>query len=249
MKRTPWQGTRQILQFNWPFYALLAPLWVGGWAMLRVRRWPRPLDMTGNAALGLGAWWALASVVVSWWVYDASPLMRWQWVLDVLPTKPRRWGNFHAGLDESTPALRQLLGGDGQAFDFFDADIMTEPSIRRARALHTPEIPPHAVDFRALPLSDWGLDATFVFFAAHEIRDYAQRERFFAELHRVLDEGGTLLIAEHGRDAANFAAFGPGAMHFFAPAEWEALASCGFETLVQTRITPFVRVWAWRKIG
>ncbi|RYG73782.1 class I SAM-dependent methyltransferase [bacterium] len=247
MKRGRFDGTKQILQFNWPFYAIAAPLLVTGAAALKLRRWPRLIAAGGAAGIAASAFWMVASVAASWWVYDASPIMKWRWLRDYFPTAPSRWANFHAGLDESTPALRELFGTDGIAFDFFEAATMTEPSIRRARALYSPDIEADNVDFRALPLEDGALDAAFVFFAAHEIRNPRDREAFVAELHRVLAIGGQLVLLEHVRDAANFAVFGPGAFHFWSAEEWRRLTRPGFEVEVETRMTPFVRLWIWRK--
>jgi len=247
MKRGRFAGTKQILQFNWPFYALLAPILLSAKWVLQWRKWPRPLELLGNSGILLGAWWAIAAIAVSAWIYDFSPLMKWRWISDFLPQKPENWANFHAGLDESTPALREILGSDGRVFDFFDAQTMTEPSIRRARALCQAEITPEVADYRALPIDSSSLDAAFIFLAAHEIRDFSEREKFFTELKRTLKKGGTLIVAEHVRDLANFAAFGPGALHFFAASEWEALGAT-LELKARHKITPFVRIWVWEKI-
>lgn len=246
MKRSRLAGTRQILQFNWPFYAALVPLLGGASWVLCARPWPRWIALGGRAGIALGAWWGAAAIAASWWIYDRSELESWRWVEKQLPGKAARWANFHAGLDESTPALLELLGGQGQVFDFFDEKTMTEPSIKRARALCQPEVEPVPVDFRALPLESDSLDAAFVFLAAHEIRNFSGREQFFVELRRVLKGGGTLVVAEHGRDLANFGVFGPGAFHFFAAREWEALGA-RFETGEKFNITPFIGVWKWTK--
>ncbi len=248
MKRGRFDGTRQILQFNWPFYAVAAPLLTLGSLILKRRVWPRWIRFGGQSGVLAGAFWILSSIAASWWVYDASPIMKWRWLRAYFPENPPRWANFHAGLDESTPALRELFASHGQVFDFFDAPTMTEPSIRRARAIVTPQIAPASADLRALPLPGASLDAVFVFFAAHEIRAPRDRESFFAELNRILDRGGKLVLLEHVRDAANFAVFGPGALHFWSASEWRRLAQPHFEVEVETRITPFVRLWIWRKI-
>ena len=83
----------------------------------------------------------------------------------------------------------------------------------------------------------------FVLFAAHEIRHATSRELFFHELRRVLAPDGTVLLVEHARDFANFAAYGPGFLHFLPPAEWRRLASItGLKLITEKRFTPFVRV-------
>ena len=121
---------------------------------------------------------------------------------------------------------------------------MTEPSIRRARRLTPAAFPALPADPNALPLETGTLEAAFVIFAAHEIRDAEARLRFFRELHRVLAPGGRLLLVEHLRDAANFLAFGPGFLHFLPRGEWLRLAhASGFAIVREFGITPFVRVF------
>ena len=246
MPRPPFHGTRQIIQFNWPFYAIAAGAMGAGIALLRARRWPTLLEWGTKIGLAAGAWWSLSSVAVSWWVYDASPLYKWNWLRRYFSENPRHWATFHAGVDDATPTLRELFGNAGATYDFFDASVMTEPSISRDRAVSRPEVTPVAVDFRALNIESDALDAAFVMLAAHELRKASDRDQFFAELQRVLKPDGTLVVAEHGCDIANFAAFGPGAFHFFGAREWRRLGE-NFETIDELAITPFVRVWVWRK--
>lgn len=245
MPRSSFHGTRQILSFNAPFYALSVAAIGAAWVFSRFQ--PRGIVRIGaQIGAALGAFWTLASIAASWWVYDFSGLMKWRWLEDFFEQKPKRWANFHAGLDEATPILNQIFG-DGEVFDFYDEKTMTEPSIHRARRLFECEIAPQAADFRALPMENEVLDAAFVLFSAHEIRDARDRESFFAQLHRVLALGGRLIVVEHVRDAANFAVFGPGALHFWSAAEWERLARPGFALRHARKFTPFARVWVWEK--
>ena len=125
-------GVRQIVRFNWPFYAL------AGAALLIappvIARLPLPGPAARvflYAATGLAALWVVTSLVASWIVYDRSPLMRWDWLPRALGFTPGAWINIHSGLDESTPALRALFGAEhGRVFDMFDpgADDRTDPS-------------------------------------------------------------------------------------------------------------------------
>ncbi len=248
MSRSPFHGTRQILQFNWPFYAIAATAATVAVAALRARRWAPIVERGAQLGLVAGAWWSAASIFVSWWIYDVSPLYKWHWLRAYFPENPHAWATFHAGVDDATPMLRELFGSDGAAYDFFDAKVMVEPSIHRARAVSRPEVEAATVDFRALNIESDSLDTAFVMLAAHELRERADRERFFAELRRILKPDGQLIVAEHVRDAANFVAFGPGAFHFFAASEWRHLGEM-FETVDAFKITPFVRVWVWRKAG
>ena len=85
----------------------------------------------------------------SWIVYDRSGLMHWDWILQALGFDPASWINLHAGLDESTPALRTLFkDAPGRVFDIFDPAEMTEPSIVRARRLADNAITPESARIR-----------------------------------------------------------------------------------------------------
>ncbi len=243
------RGVRQIVRFNWPFYAAgavtLAAVEVGttfvsiapatGWLL--------------HAVTGLAAAWIVGSLLASWVIYDRSPLSRWEWIGGVLAFHPRRWINVHAGLDESTPALRRLLApSTGRVFDIFDPVQMSEPSIARARRLCRPEITPEHVDFRQLPASRASIDAAFLLLSAHELRTDAARRTFFSELHRILVPEGRVVVAEHLRDWANFAAFGPGFLHFFSRRTWaRCFVRTRFAIEREFSITPFIRVFVLRR--
>lgn len=250
-ERRPFQGVWQIWQYNWPFYAIGASVASVGAALLRSGLFPRWLASIGWFGVALAIWWLIASLVASWWAYDASPLYRWEWVRPLFPDAPQRWANLHAGLDESTPALRHLFPGtSGLVMDFFDPRTMTEPSILRARRLTSSQEPAIAVSADSLPIGDNTLDAVFLFFAAHEFRHAAEREALFAEIARVLRPGGRVVVAEHGRDEANFAAFGPGFFHFWPPTEWPRLARLsGLNVASHQRMTPFVHLFVLEKGG
>lgn len=251
-QREKWQGARQIWQFNWPLY--VAGITASACsAVLALRTSRKYLQVLFGAGSAVAAWWTIGSFAISHWIYDRSKLCRWNWIADEFESAPERWGNFHAGLDESTLGLCELWPqSEGAAYDFFDGTVMTEPSIRRARDLFAAPIElqnlTRDVDFRVLEMPGKYLQGAFVLFAAHELRETAQRAQFLGELQRVLDDDGALIIAEHARDAANFVAFGPGFLHFFAPASWrKLLQNAGFEIQREQRITPFVRVWTCRK--
>ena len=94
-----------------------------------------------------------------------------------------------------------------------------------------------------LALASNSCDAIVVAFAAHELRDARTRELFFDELHRALAPHGRVILVEHVRDWANFAAFGPGVLHFQSRVEWLRLAAhAHLKVADERRITPFVMV-------
>lgn len=249
MRRGRFQGTIQILQYNWPFYAAATIISIALIGALCVLPLPPPLRFIGFLGAGLALFWTISSIAASYYVYDVSPLCRWDWIASLMGKTPRTWANLHAGLDESTLDLRRLFpGSEGHVFDFYDADTMTEPSIRRARRITPSPVPAIPVLITDLPLEAGTLDAAFLLFAAHEIRQYALRRRFFQELHRVLSPDGQIIIAEHLRDEANFLAFGPGFLHFFPRSEWLSLAAdCGFIVTAESAVTPLTRAFVLEK--
>jgi SAM-dependent methyltransferase len=242
-------GVRQIVRFNWPFYvasagALAIGVSVAFWLPLGPAI--RALTLSG---LGVAAFWLLASLTASWVVYDLSALMRWQWILRALGLRPRTWINIHAGLDESTPALRALLPeSTGRVFDIYDPAEMTEPSIARARALARNEIDPEPADFHRLPPADGTVDAALLLLSAHELRTDAARGALFREIRRVLAPSGRVIVAEHPRNWANFLAFGPGFLHFHSLATWRrSFASARLAIRTEFSLTPFVRIFVLEK--
>jgi SAM-dependent methyltransferase len=241
-------GLVRMIRFNWPDYALAAAAIA---ALSAVAVWA-PLGVAaravGAAGASLAAWWIAASLVTGWWVYDRSPLYRWTWVTTLLPQAPREWANVTAGFDESTDVLRSLLGGDGTTIDLFDPVLMTEASIHRAHADRPPATGTIPGTPARLPLGDASLDAAFVIFAAHELRERDDREALFAELARVIRPGGSVALVEHPRNLPNLIAFGPGALHFFPTAEWRRLArTTGFEINAGRSMTPFVSALILRR--
>ncbi|MBA3685567.1 MAG: class I SAM-dependent methyltransferase, partial [Planctomycetes bacterium] len=98
-----------------------------------------------------------------------------------------------------------------------------------------------------LPLPDAWADAVFVLFAAHEVRDDAERAALFCELRRVLAPGAAIHVVEHLRDPANVLAYGPGAWHFLARATWlRTFAAAALHVTSERRMTPFLR---WFVLG
>jgi len=246
-ERKALQGTLQIIRYNWSFYLVGALGILVAVTLLELVHWPRLLEALGIVGVCLGVWWLLASIVASWWVYDLSPLMSWQWLADLVPAGELRWANLHAGLDESTPQLTKLWGPPVEVLDFFDSVEMTEKSIHRARAL-VEEPKAKNTSYSSLPLETGGLDLACVIFSAHELRSPAAREAFFGELKRGLAPSGKLLVVEHVRDLANLGAFGPGFMHFMPDSEWKRLADReGLRPLKLGRLTPFIHFYLWEK--
>ena len=239
-------GVRQILRFNWPFYAigipvaLIAPLAIG------VISVPSPIHILLYSGTALVWLWLVGSIVASWLVYDRSELMTGSWVLPALGRAPRAWVAVHAGLDEMTPALESVLASRGRTLDIFDPREMTDSSIARART--APGGHSERVDFRRLPIADASVDAVFLMLSAHELRTHPTRAALFSEIRRGLARGGRVVVAEHLRNFANFAAYGPGALHFHSRRSWlRTFGAAGLAVSHERSITPFVHVFILRR--
>jgi SAM-dependent methyltransferase len=248
-RRGRYRGTVQIILYNWPSYVFGALVCLLALALALLA----PLPAYARLLLGAGAacagFWLVGSVVASYWVYDHSDLCQWDWIRGLFPVAPARWANIHAGLDETSLKLLSLFPRTGSTIlEIYDPVKMTEPSIRRARRLTPAPVPATHAEIAALPLNDEELDAAFLIFAAHEIRQPDLRLRFFHELHRVLKPGGRILIVEHLRDLPNFVVFGPGFLHFHSRRAWLRLANeGGFAVAREFRYTPFVDVFLLEK--
>jgi len=246
--RSRFQGLAHVLRYNWPYYGAAAAAIVAAIAITRWADLPAPVSWLIRIGAGVAAFWSLGSILVTFYVYDLSHLYRWHWLATLLESRPRRWATFHAGLDETSDALRALYpGSHGDVFDVYDPRTMTEPSIERART-NSGDSTASKADAGALPIADSQIDAAFLIFAAHEIRNPADRVRFFQELRRTLRPSGRIVLVEHLRDIWNFAAYGPGFRHFFSRAEWTRVAAAaGFSLQAERSVTPFVRCFVFKK--
>ena len=247
--RKRFRGVLQIIRFNWPHYAAGAGAIALSLAALRLVLMPAAVRDFAWICIFLAGFWTVSSLVVSHWVYDRAGICELHWIKEALVDVPVRWVNLHAGFDEFTIGLRALFPqSHGGVWDFENARVMTEPSIARARRMATGAPLALKVNYALLPEQDGALDTAFLLFAAHELRLRAARVRFFCELFRTLGPAGSLLLLEHLRDWANFLAFGFGALHFLSRDEWlRAAGGAGFKLEREFSITPFVRVFLFRR--
>jgi ubiquinone/menaquinone biosynthesis C-methylase UbiE len=242
-------GVIKIVRFNVQFYILSALGIMGAGLLLATRRLPQSLQLIVLCGAALAMFWTLSSLLVSWYVYDHVGVTRWQWLRPRLHVPLHRWANIHAGLDESTTALRQMFPqADGSVVDIYDSQEMTEPSIARARRIHPSTAPFNAGKHNALPLSDNDYDTVFLLFAAHEVRTAEHRTELLREVARVLRETGHVVLVEHMRDWKNFLAFGPGFLHFHSRRNWlRSIRNGGLFVEQESQITPFVACFVLRK--
>lgn len=249
--RGPFQGVTQSIVFNWTKYATAIPVCIGLFSLPMLVELGRPLSWACYILGGLAGWWAIASVIAAYWVFDLAGIYELTWFDRAGIASPRRWVNIHAGLDEFSLLLERRLQREPVAvLDIYDPEKMTEPAIARARGVY----PAHARTVRAshaaLPVASGSCDAVFVLFAAHELRTQADRVAFLAEVRRGLAPDGIAIVLEHLRDVPNFIAFGPGFFHFMRRKDWvAAFSGAGLRVDREFRITPFVRLFVLRAVG
>lgn len=243
------QGVRNIVRFNWHFYAVAGGvLLLGG-----------GLAVYSNAVVRLFAYVLLALVViptivslaVSYYVYDCSVLYSFTWLNTTILHCKGVVVNVHAGFDETSALLvQQLTQAKLRVLDFYDPAEHTEVSIRRARAAYPPFPGTEQVQPYALPVPDGLAEQVFVILAAHEIRQPAQRIAFFTELRRIVQAQGQIVVVEHLRDPANFLAYTVGFLHFYSRATWQrTFWAAGLHVEKEQKITPFVSAFTLRKDG
>jgi SAM-dependent methyltransferase len=219
-------NTAKVVRFNWPKYLLALALATAA-LVAGVAAAPAWIRCPLWAACVPGACWTLTSLAATWWVYDHRKV--YQRLTAGLPDAGD-WAAVHAGFDDSTPALCAAIGRPPRTVA--EIAIAPGPSLRRARGLSRD----------GFALRDSSLDSIFVTFAAHEVRDTARQRALFLALRQALKPGGRLIVTEHARDAANFAVYGPGALHFQPLATWyDRAAEAGLTVARRDRITPFVR--------
>lgn len=242
------QGTCEIVKYNSRQYMGAFAFLVVSASVVLFFSLPPVLSAIVVIAACLVLYWSVASIVVSFIVYDASRLYDPKWMRTLLDEIPSRWANMHAGVDDFSRPLSNAFGAPISNWDIFDGRTMTEPSILRARSIRGSALSDTAVDFRALPCESGELDAVFAFFVLHEIRESALRRECFDEIARCAVASGKLVIVEHLRDLPNFIAFGPGFLHFWPASEWLRSASAaGFTLLSESTMTPFVRIFVFQR--
>ena len=243
MNRKRFQGIMNVLRFNWHFYVVGLFVCIGGSALAFFVE-QEIVKVVVIAGVCVVLFWLMSSLVVSYYVYDASPLYNLNWLSDIFEKKPERWANIHAGFDETSKIIGEIFpNSTAVILDIYDPKIMTEVSIARARKLSPAELPAIPTSHALLPVKKRGLDGLFLMFTCHELRDHEHRLAFFRELERVISVNGKIVIVEHVRDLMNFVAFGPGFFHFMPEKEWVNVAEkASLKVSKQFRITPFIAV-------
>ena len=236
-------GVYRVVRFNWHFYLIAAVLLASAICILPFTSgW---INTAGWILVSIAAVSVLASLVVTFYVYDLSGLYRLDWLSQPLLGQPVDVINIHAGFDETTPLIiSRFPDARVKVFDFFDPEKHTEISIRRARSLY-PAFPGTVpIVTEHIPLPNTSADLILLIFAAHEIRNEAERIRFFKDCGRVLKNDGHILVVEHLRDLPNALAYNIGCFHFHSARTWIDTFKLAELNVVHTqKINPFVNLY------
>lgn len=242
-----WRGVWAIVRFNWPFYIAVVFLNLGIFALLEFMK--GVLLAGAVATLVLVDFWTLASLVVSHWIYDRSPISRGAWLENLEPREDLRVLTIDAGHDEAGPVLRDRWPNiPVRRLDIHSAGKVGSASLERARS-SAAEIAQRA-PFDALPLPEDSMDLVLGVFAWHEVRHRADRATFLGEVRRILSDRGRVVVVEHLRDFANFVAYGPGALHFHSRSSWlEGFRAAGLEMRSECKVTPWITIYTLGRGG
>ena len=238
--RKPFQGVVNIVRFNWHFYlmafALVVCLIVLS-VIISDYRWV----FSSLSILVLLP--VLLSLLVSYYVYDFSGFYKMKWLKDLNLNQQEIVLSINAGFDETSEILidklhpKKLL-----AFDFYDPEVHTEVSIKRARKSGLIYPGTQSISTSHIPLEDQSVDSVFLIFSAHEIRNHHERIAFLKLLKSKTK--GQIIVVEHLRDFSNFLAYTIGFLHFYSGANWQnTFEKAGFDSILEQKINPFVRLY------
>jgi len=246
--RGRFQGIRNIILFNYPYYGFVLLILI----LIIVARGVETnfvpyFDILAGVLIVL----TVTSLLTSYYIYDVSPLYELTAIRNITLSPNGNIMNVHAGYDKTSETL-QLIYPSAQltVLDFYDPQVHTERSIRRARKKYPPYPNTIRVNTTSLPFKDNQANLILVFLAAHEIRQQNERVRFFSELSRVLASDGCIIVTEHLRDLPNFLAYSIGSFHFFSHSSWlHTFEDAGLNIEEQIKNTPFIRTFILRKNG
>jgi hypothetical protein len=237
--------TKLVVSFNRHFFAIALLACAVGIALMVLMENPLVRALLG-LGVALAAYFMVASVVASYFVYDASDLykLKW-WPARCLQQSPNDGVVVHAGFD---PASAEIKGKFPhmrlRVLDFFDASKMTEASIQLAHRLNPSAATEERTAAEAWPVATGSQDVVFALSAAHELRRADERIAFLREARRVLRKGGKVIVMEQLRDVFNFACFGVAAFHFLSRRTWiQSFAGANLKVADEFTITPFMRAF------
>ncbi len=245
--RKPFQGVGNIIRFNWHFYALSMMVLLSLFILSIYTD-----SSIDRFLLIIGLLIVLPTIVslaVSYYIYDLSDFYTFNWIDKC--SSNSTIVNINAGFDETSIFLKvKFPSANLMVFDFYDPNINTEISIKRARKAYPSFLHTQTISSSNLPMNDHSADKIFVLFSAHEIRSPELRTAFFKELERVLKPTGEIFITEHLRDLPNFLAYTIGFLHFYSKQTWlQTFESARLSLKNEQKITPFISTFTLTKYG
>jgi len=244
LKRKPFQGVLNILDFNRHFYyygiAALAII------LLIIYFTQLPTILSVLILLGF-AYGLLMPLIISAYVYDYSGYYEFDWMDTIVSPKADKLSlvNIHAGFDETSHTIKNKFpNADLAVFDFYEQENHTEAAIVRARNISQFYPGTKNIKSNHIPVHDDRVDVLFLLSTVHEIRNHNEKVEFLKECSRVLKDNGKLLVVEHLRDTPNFLAFTIGFTHFFSKMVWlDAFNKAGFNNVAEKKFTPFMSIF------
>lgn len=247
INRKPLQGVRNIICFNWHFYVLAA-------CVILLLLLLRPL-LNLNLQLHTYILCTLVfssitlSLLASFYVYDLSNLYQLNWIdKDGID---QNIINIHSGFDETSSLLTHAFPkATLSVFDFYDPFKHTEVSIKRARKAYPAFPGTQTISTNHIPIINASVDKIVLTLSAHEIRDKAERIRFFKELFRILKPTGKIYVTEHLLDLPNFVVYNIGFFHFYSKNTWrETFLKASLLVTQEIKTTPFISTFILIKNG
>lgn len=243
--RKPFQGIFNIIRFNWHFYIIAMITIV---LLFFLSEYVNPIfSLLLKIICLLLAIPIFISVCISYYIYDYSELYTFNWIpnndsdINVI--------NIHAGFDETSAIIQSKFPNSNfKIFDFYNPNLHTEISIKRARKMFPPYSNTEQINTSNLQLPDNSIDCIFLILAAHEIRKMEEQVMFFKEINRVLKRKGKIYVMEHLRDCNNFLAFNIGYYHFQTKRKWSDIFELSnLEIEKEVKITPFISTFFLKK--
>ncbi len=220
--RKPFQGVKNIVRFNWHFYALILGWFILSFLLLRLFpdvSFLRIFLLILNTIISIVV---SISLLVSAYVYDFTGLYEFKFLNDLRISPDSKVANINAGFDETSEIIKVKFSLEKiEIMDFYDEEKHTEVSIKRARKLYPNSPETIKISTEKIPFQNDYFDFVFLIFAAHEIRNDEERIRFFKEIKRVSKTNSTIIVIEHLRDFPNFLAYNIGFLHFLSLNNWK----------------------------
>ena len=246
LDRNPFQGVANIIRFNWHMYVLFFVSQIGLFILYQFL--PASIQPFILALAILAILSTFVSLAISYYVYDLSDLYQLKWMPNI---RNEQILNINAGFDETSEIIKkQYPSCSLTKCDFYDPQKHTEVSIKRARKAYPPDKDTIRVATDKLPFSDQSFDLSLAILSAHEVRDEAERIKFFQELNRVTKSSGRICVTEHLRDVNNFLAYNLGFLHFHSRSTWlKSFQAADLTVESESKITPFISTFILKKHG